>query len=95
MLFKLGETIIKNGQSYRVVNFQPYVRYDGSKTELVCFVSRCADCGYGYEFKLPQGATRFEPRRRCDQHKKPGVKVQAAERTAHPVKPAPRPNVFD
>lgn len=97
MLFKLGDTIVKNDQTYRVVNFQPYIKYDGSQIELACFVSCCADCGQAYEFKLPQGAMKFEPKRRCDKHKKPGVKVKTTARKMPRVRPVSNtsPSVFD
>lgn len=95
MLFNMDDTIIKSGQLYRVVGFKPYTKRDGTQIELVRFVSHCADCGQTFEFGLPQGANDFTPCRRCDKHKKPGVRVSKKSWVRNVMPFVAQENVFD
>lgn len=64
-------TEIYKGQIYRCVGSEPYTRQrDGSPTVLKVWESECTDCGVSFIFKTPSRKSKFEPNRRCDEHKK-------------------------
>lgn len=67
---------IVGDQVYRCTGAEPYTRVDGSMTELEIWESECARCGQLFTFKCPKGASRFSPNRRCEKHKRPGIKVR-------------------
>lgn len=61
-----------HGQAYVAVSREPYTRRDGSTTELVVWESLCARCGEPFTFKTPTGASKWQPNRRCHEHRRPG-----------------------
>ncbi len=67
------------GQEYRVVGLVPYVRRDGTKTELALWVSHCPACRQPFAFFTPT-VTTFSPNRRCRRCAKPGRRVVAKKR---------------
>lgn len=71
----LGQVIESGGQSFECVGFKPYVRADGSETELVIMQAKCAKCGLPFRFTVPQGKMSFHPNRRCAKHRSTGVRV--------------------
>lgn len=95
MLFKIGDRIIHGGQVYFAAGLEPYTRRDGSETHLVRIVSRCAECSAEFEFRVPQGASEFSPRRRCDKHKKSGVRVSKKSWVRNIMPFVAQENVFD
>ena len=75
-----GMQKIFDGQVYKLARTEPYTRRDGSQTMLTVWRSHCADCGEVFELRTPTASSRFEPNRRCRNHKRPGVKVRLAAR---------------
>ena len=63
---------ILNGQPYWSGTSKPHIRRDGAATTLIEWKSHCADCGAMFVFWLPARGSKFEPNRRCSQHKRPG-----------------------
>ena len=62
-------------QLYTLVASEPHTRRDGRQTDLAIRQSHCAQCGQCFEFKHPARAVEFQPNRRCQLHKRPGVRV--------------------
>lgn len=67
---------IYNGQRYDFVRAEPYVRRDGTDTELLVWRSHCAHCGERFTLRTPRGSPKFMPNRRCQKHKRPGMRVK-------------------
>jgi hypothetical protein len=66
---------IFDGQTYRFVAEQPYIRTDGQPSRVLVFASHCAQCGREFEFKC-SAASKFSPNRRCADHRAPGRRVR-------------------
>lgn len=65
-----------HGQRYaRIGEFQRE-RRDGTLATIIRWQSHCAECGAPFEFTTPASSSKFEPNRRCQTHKRPGVKVK-------------------
>lgn len=69
---------LHKGQTYEAVLAEPYICRDGRETHLIVWQSHCATCGEPFTFKTAIYATRFEPNRRCQKHKRPGHRVKEA-----------------
>ena len=69
------ESRIFDGQSYHLVKSEPYTRLDGGKTTLSVWQSNCPVCGDLFEIRTPAKASKFQPNRRCAEHKRPGYRV--------------------
>ena len=70
-------TEIYKGQIYRCVGSEPYIRRrNGSVMELKLWESECTDCGQLFVFKSPSRYSTFKPSRRCEEHKKPRLRVR-------------------
>lgn len=70
-----GKTRKFRDQVYKCIGLEPYERIDGSRTMLSLWRSACAECGRPFVTSLPAKARRFEPNRRCREHRRPGVRV--------------------
>lgn len=70
---RLGEAQDYKGQGYVCVAVSPHTRRDGSPTVLLGWESECAECGETFSFKTPNTG-KFEPNRRCQAHRKPGLR---------------------
>jgi hypothetical protein len=68
---------ISDRQLYTLVASEPFIRRDGRQTVLAIWQSHCAQCGQCFEFKRPTRAVKFQPNRRCQLHKRPGVRVSS------------------
>jgi rRNA maturation protein Nop10 len=64
-----------DGQRYELIRTEPYTRVDGSETTLSVWRSVCPVCGEAFEVRTPARARRFEPNRRREKHRRPGVRV--------------------
>jgi rRNA maturation protein Nop10 len=64
-----------DGQRYELIRTEPYRRTVGSDTMLAVSRSMCPTCGEAFEVSTPSRARRFEPNRRCEKHRRPGVRV--------------------
>ena len=69
---RIGETREHKGQEYLCLAVSPYTRRDGTQSLLLVWESKCAECGDTFAFKTPN-RERFEPNRRCQAHRKPGL----------------------
>lgn len=70
---------ILDGQRYDKIGHEPYTRIDGSHTQLAVWQSHCAECGAPFQFRAPARKRKLIPNRRCDRHKRPGVRVRAVQ----------------
>jgi hypothetical protein len=64
-----------DGQRYELVRAEAYTRRDGGETTLSVWLSECPVCGEPFEVRTLARARKFEPSRRCEKHKRPGVRV--------------------
>jgi len=67
------------GQEYEMIGTEPYIRRDGTETLLVVWRSHCATCGKPFELRTPKESSKFDPNRRCQKHKRPGVRVRESK----------------
>jgi hypothetical protein len=65
-----------HNQRYVFVGIVPHTRRDGTRTTLLRWRSACPQCDAPFECSTPSEATRFNPNRRCDEHKRPGQRVR-------------------
>ena len=89
----IGSFKYYGGQQYECVGEQPYTRRDGSQTYLAVWETRCATCNCTFRFKYSTNSEKFEPNRRCKDHKRPGAKVKheragATVKAKKPVRPS-------
>jgi hypothetical protein len=70
-----SEATIYRGQAYWPLGTEPCIRKDGKPAILMRWRSRCASCGVWFEFKRSIKVP-FVPNRRCDKHKRAGVRVR-------------------
>ncbi len=70
-----------DGQFYEAVEAVPYIRRDGTATSLQVWKSHCVECGTPFSFMVPISGLKFEPNRRCQTHKRPGLRPRKAVRT--------------
>jgi hypothetical protein len=73
------DTKLFDGQSYEFARTEPHTRRDGTETTLMVWRSHCAQCGEPFEVLTPAGSGKFSPNRRCQKHKRPGVRVRTAD----------------
>jgi hypothetical protein len=62
-------------QTYHRIGERPYVTRKGRKTVLLVWSTKCVDCGRDFETTSPLRARKFEPARRCEAHRRPGVRA--------------------
>jgi hypothetical protein len=74
---EIGTIKTYKDQHYKLVGHEPYTRLDGGKTMLKVWSSACPTCGELFVTRTPMRASNFQPRRRCDLHKQPRVRVKA------------------
>lgn len=63
------------GQLYVRVDDVPHRTRDGRDTLLTRWWSTCADCGAAFVFATSSLARKFQPNRRCANHKRPGIRA--------------------
>jgi len=85
---KIGTTLLCDGQRYKLVSVQPHSRRDGSRTVLLNWRTRCAECGKPIVVTSPVNAKGLS--RRCEAHRRPGKAVTAAGRKRQSRHPARR-----
>lgn len=73
---RLGDTQFVSGQRYVCTGWQPHTGVE--PTILLEWASYCADCGR--PFAISAFTHKFEPNRRCAQHKAPGRSVANGRR---------------
>jgi hypothetical protein len=70
-----AEPVFYKGQAYYALGSEPCIRKDGKPATLMRWRSRCAQCGEPFEFERSI-KTPSVPNRRCELHKRPGVRVR-------------------
>ncbi len=78
---RIGEVKDYKDQKYLCTAVSPYTRRDGTQSALLVWESQCAECGEVFTFKTPNGE-KFEPNRRCQEHRRPGFTPKAADTAA-------------
>lgn len=74
--WRIGDRVMNGGQTFRMVGIRPHVRRDGTETELLVFSARCAECGVEFDFTATAAsASKGWFSRRCQEHKRPGVRA--------------------
>jgi hypothetical protein len=68
-----GTTVVYDGQRFQLIGREPHTRRDGVAIELLVWSSHCAECGDPITVKTPLNFGY--PRRRCDEHRRPGYAV--------------------
>jgi hypothetical protein len=64
------------GQRYERVDTVTHVKLDGTAMPLQVWRSHCATCGEEFEFMTTTRRHNLRwPRRRCQEHRRPGVRV--------------------
>lgn len=64
-------------QTYKEVGTQPYTMQSGRCIDLVVLRTKCPVCNNTFEFLSSRArVTKRQLRRRCDEHKRPGVPVE-------------------
>lgn len=64
------------GQTYTLTGSFQRKRRDGTIATILQWTSPCADCGAPFTITIPARASRFQPNRRCQRHKRPGQRVK-------------------
>lgn len=72
----LGTRCTFRGQLYELTGTFRRERKDGSMATIGEWKSQCAECGEVFTFTAPLAAAKFQPNRRCQKHKRPGVRVR-------------------
>lgn len=63
------------GQSFAVVDQFDRERRDGTMATILVWQSPCAECGEPFSFTTPAASSKWEPSKRCQKHKRPGVRA--------------------
>lgn len=71
----VSEKRTHDGQEFVCVAIEPYVRQDGTETELAVWQAGCARCGQPFQIRVPRASPKFVPNRRCPKHHRPGSRV--------------------
>ena len=66
------------GQPYTATRAFERKRVDGSIATIIEWTSPCATCGEPFTMTAPAAASKFQPNRRCQKHKRPGQRVKGA-----------------
>jgi hypothetical protein len=74
---ELGETRTLTGQRFVCVGWVPHINRNGDPTVLALWGTNCAECGGATQFALAMDREKWEPSRRCAEHKRPGVRAHA------------------
>jgi hypothetical protein len=73
----MGTTFRRRGQQYEIVGEQPHTLRNGRTITMWRLRSCCADCGRPFEFVATKTRVRRREdfNRRCERHRRPGVRV--------------------
>ena len=74
-VFMTKPTRTYKGQHYWSGTLKPHTRRDGTAMTLLEWKSHCAECGEPFSFWRPARRAKFDPNRRCDEHRRPGRRV--------------------
>lgn len=72
----VGQVRYNRGQKFECIAIEPHVTRNGKDSELWVLRTNCAQCNRLFTFRLPRrGVLRGDVSRRCDDHKRIGVKA--------------------
>lgn len=66
------------GQTYVAVGTVPHYCRDGRETTLSRWMSWCIQCSEPFMFTTPTQRSKFQPNRRCKEHRRPGQMPRGA-----------------
>ncbi|MFA1622828.1 hypothetical protein ACDY96_08320 [Rhizobium mongolense] len=73
----VGTHVEFNSQAYVCFAIQPFERRNnGRVTEIARWASACPECGAMFEITTTVRRGIVSPNRRCERHRKPGIKVR-------------------
>jgi hypothetical protein len=72
-------------QEFLCVGFKPHRKRDGTETQLAVVKAKCARCRKTFLQDMAVMGARFYPNRRCEAHRRPGLKVGRKKRVAPDV----------
>ena len=73
---RIGTICDFHGQCYTVTSKFNRTRRDGSEAVILVWEAPCATCGKPFTITTPAAAQKFQPKRRCQKHKRPGQRVK-------------------
>lgn len=73
-----ADVLVCRGHRFESFGREPYVRKDGTMSEVLVLWTCCHDCGAGYEIRASLTHTK-DFRMRCDACKKPHVPVRPGQ----------------
>lgn len=65
-----------DGQRYVRIGEFKRARSDGTFATIIRWQSHCAQCGAPFEISTVAESSKWQPSRRCQIHKRPGVRVR-------------------
>jgi hypothetical protein len=71
-----GLEVTYRGQRYRRIAIEPYIRDDGTETQLATWESECPECGEPFTIQSTRLKRLRSPNRRCPEHRRPGSPVR-------------------
>ena len=77
--YRVGDTIVRDGQTYVFDGLQSYVTKAGKSVYLRLWRTKCLTCGKPF-IATSNRSARTEMNRRCEVHKRPGHKPSNRER---------------
>lgn len=83
-MIQIGQEIIDGSYRYECTDLEPYVRQDGSQTQLAVVLGECAHCGEPFISRIPAEVAKPSLNRRCQKHKRPGSQVRKGSAHAQP-----------
>jgi hypothetical protein len=66
-----------HGQRYVQIGEFKRERRDGTFATIIRWESHCAQCGAPFEISTSATSSKWQPNRRCQTHKRPGVRVKS------------------
>jgi hypothetical protein len=71
--------VVYKGQIYRRIAIKPFMRVDGTVTQLATWETCCAECGEPFTIETTARVRKLRgPNRRCAEHRRPGSPVRLA-----------------
>src|SRR4029077_19905352 len=79
---QIGDKIEISGQTFKCVDYSPYITANGRELVYLVMRSRCADCGAYFRFTTSRSSMARGPHvRRCKLHRDPGRVVDRRRST--------------
>jgi len=78
---EIGQAVDCGGQRFTCMGISRHTRRDGALTKLAIWIGECSECGDEFLFAASVRGFRT-PNRRCERHRKPGVRSRFARRAS-------------